>query len=411
MNLTAIREARTAKVAEARNIIATAEAAKRSLSDQESAAFDKLKGDITELESQEARSQFLADAERKQSGTVVAGNGERGMADLERRVSVLRLVQAAVDNKPLTGAEAEYNSEIARRNGRAAQGVYVPMMALERRVGTTSSADDLVGTDHRADQYIPGLRNSLLARRLGVRVLSGLRGNVTIPKHGSSVTAGWVAENAALTPSDMSFSNVSLTPKHVGALSEISRQLVQQSDPSIEQLLRDDMSFAIAQAIDSALIYGGGSNQPDGVIEALGGSANATLGGPTWAEVLEIIRDVETANALGAHSWLLSPGAKATLSATTKVSSDAGAGFLYENGQVGGFPAFTTNQVPVTSNGGGAIFGDWSQVLLGVWSELDLLINPYSETAYTKGNILIRALATCDIAVRHAEAFQYADDV
>ena len=60
---------------------------------------------------------------------------------------------------------------------------------------------------------------------------------------------------------------------------------------------------------------------------------------------------------------------------------------------------------------GGAIFGDWSQVLLGVWSELDLLVNPYSETAYSKGNVLIRAMATCDIAIRHAQAFQYADDV
>ena len=192
MNLKTIREAKAAKVAEARTIVNKADTEKRSLSAEESTAFDKLKGEITDLEAQEARAQFLADAERAQTGTVVAGNGERGLADLERRVSVLRVVQAAVEGKPLSGAEAEYNAEIARRNGRPAQGVYLPMVALEKRVNTTTSGDDLVGTDHRADQYIPGLRNALLARRLGVRVLSGLRGNVTIPKHGTSVTAdGW----------------------------------------------------------------------------------------------------------------------------------------------------------------------------------------------------------------------------
>src|SRR5690606_16562630 len=112
--------------------------------------------------------------------------------------------------------------------------------------------------------------------RLGVRVLSGLRGDVVIPRHGTSVTTGWVAENSGLTPSDMTFANVSLTPHHAGSLSEMSRQLIQQSDPSIEQLLRDDMSYGVAQAIDSALIVGGNSNEPDGVCATLV-SANATL--------------------------------------------------------------------------------------------------------------------------------------
>lgn len=410
MQMQAIREARTAKVQEARSLLATAERENRQLTADESTRFDGLKNAITDLEQQEARQQFLDDAERRQTGTVVHGSAERGLDDLERRVSVLRVVQAATEGKPLTGAEAEFNAEMERRNGRKAQGVYVPMAALEKRVNTTTSADDLVGTDHRADQYIGPLRNSLLARRLGVRVLSGLRGNVTVPKHGTSVTAGWVAENSALTPSDMTFGNATLTPRHVGALSEMSRQLIQQSDPTIESLLRDDLSFQIAQAIDSALIIGGGANEPDGIIATLG-TANGTLAGPTWAEVLEVIESVETANALGSHGWLVNPAAKAKLRATLKVSGDAGAGFLLEGGTLADYAVHTTNQVPSDSSGNSVIFGDWSQVMLGVWSELDILVNPYSETAYTKGNVLIRAMATCDIAIRHPEAFVWADDV
>lgn len=408
MNLKSIREAKAHKTAEARAILAGAE--NRNLTAEESAKFDGLKAEIEQLEQQEARAQFLDDAERRATGTVIAGNGERDLDQLESRVSILKIVQAGMEGRALDGAEAEYNAEIERRNGRKAEGVFVPMRAIERRVNTTTSADDLVGTDHRGDQYIGALRNSLLARRLGVRVLSGLRGNVSIPKHGSSVTAGWVAENSALSPSDMTFDNVGLTPKHVGALSEMSRQLIQQSDPTIESLLRDDMSFQIAQAIDSALIQGGGSNEPDGIIATLG-TANGTLAGPTWAQVLAIIEDVETANALGNHAWLTNPSAKAKLRDTLKVSGDAGAGFLMENGQLGGYAVHTTNQVPSDSGGNFAIFGDWSQVLLGVWSELDILVNPYSETAYSKGNVMIRAMATCDIAIRHEEAFVWADDV
>lgn len=410
MTLKALRERKAAKTTEARALLAKAEGEKRSLTAEECTTFDNLKSEITDLEAQEARAQFLDDAERRQTGTVIAGNGERNLEQLESRVSVLRIVQAAVEGRPLDGAEAEYNAEIARRNGKPAQGVYMPLHAIEKRVGTAASDPELIGTDHRPDQYIGALRNSLLARRLGVRVLSGLRGNVSIPKHGTSTVTGWVADNSALTASDMTFGSVSLTPKHVGALSEVSRQLVQQSDPSIEQLLRDDMSFQIAQAIDSALIQGGGANEPDGVIATLG-TANATLATPSWAEVLAIVAQVESDNALGSHNWITTPAGKATLAGTTKVAADAGAGFLYQSGRMADFPLFATNQVPGDSTGNSIIFGDWSQVLVGIWSELDILVNPYSETAYTKGNVLIRAMATVDIAIRHAEAFAWADDL
>lgn len=410
MSIKAIRERKAAKTTEARALLAKAEGESRQLTADESKTFDTLKAEITDLESQEARAQFLDDAERRQAGTVVAGNGERSLEQLEQRVSLLRVIQAQVDGRPLDGAEAEYNAEIAKRNGRPAQGIYLPMAAIERRVATAASDPELIGTDHRGDQYIGALRNNLLARRLGVRVLSGLRGNVSIPKHGTSTVTGWVADNSALTPSDMAFGNVGLSPKHVGGLSEMSRQLIQQSDPSIEQLLRDDLSFQIAQAIDSALIVGGGANEPDGVIATLG-TPNGTLAGPTWAQVLAIVAQAETANALGSHNWLTTPNGKAALAATTKVSGDAGAGFLYESGRMADFPLFATNQVPSDSNGQGVIFGDWSQVLLGIWSELDILVNPYSETAYTKGNVLIRAMATCDIAIRHEEAFVWANDL
>lgn len=405
-NLVAIREQRAAKVAEARQLLNTAEAAKRELSSDEQTKFNELRAAITDLEGQEARAQFLDDAERRQAGTVVDGGGDRGLEQLETRVSLLRVLQAGVEGRALSGAEAEYNAEITRRNGRAAQGVYMPMRAVEKRTNTAANAGELIGTDHRGDQYIEPLRNALLARRLGVRVLSGLRGNVSIPKHGTSTATGWVADNSALTASDMTFDPVSLAPKHVGALSEASRQLIQQSDPSIEALLREDMAFQIAKAIDGALIAGGGANEPDGVTATLV-AANATLAGPTWAQVLEIVKDVEVANALGAHSWLLTPAAKAKLAGTLKVAGDAGGGYILSGGRIGDHAAYSTNQAPAAS----AIFGDWSQVLLGVWSELDVLVNPYESTAYARGGVMVRAMATCDIAIRHIEAFQWANDV
>src|SRR3546814_2230201 len=98
------------------------------------------------------------------------------------------------------------------------------MSALETRVSTTGSAGALVPTEHRPQDYIQPLRNRLLARRLGVRVLSGLHGNVSIPKHGTGVSTGWVAENSAVPDSTVAPVNVTLTPKHAGGVTEIDRK-------------------------------------------------------------------------------------------------------------------------------------------------------------------------------------------
>jgi hypothetical protein len=51
------------------------------------------------------------------------------------------------------------------------------------------------------------------------------------------------------------------------------------------------------------------------------------------------------------------------------------------------------------------IFGDWSDLLLGYWSELDLLVNPYDSTAYPKGNVLLRGFISMDLKLRHPQSF------
>ena len=230
MTLQEIRERRAVKAAEARAIVNKADCEKRSLTPDESATFDTIKAEIIGLESQEARQQFLDDAERRQAGTVISGNGGDAVSALESRVSLLRVLQAGVEGRSLTGAELEYAQETERRTGRKATGVFVPMRALETRVSTTGSAGELVPTDQRPQDYIQPLRNKLLARRLGVRVLSGLHGNVSIPKHGTGVSTGWVAENSAVPDSDIDPANVTLSPKHAGGVTELSRQLIMQKN-------------------------------------------------------------------------------------------------------------------------------------------------------------------------------------
>lgn len=408
-----VREAKAAKVAEARALVAKAENEKRQLSAEETSQFDKIKGEIESLEGEETRAQFLAEQERRSTGVAIlsAGNGDT-YAQLQAQVNVLDVLRAQVEGRSLVGAAAEYHAETERRTGRKAQGVFVPMSALETRVNTTTTAPELVPTEHRPDQYIQPLRNRLLARRLGVRVLSGLQGNLVIPKHGTGLSVGWVAENAAVPESTLAPDSVSLSPKHAGGVTELSRQLIMQSSPDVEQLVRDEFAYLLAQAIDSALIKGGGPNEPNGVLSTAGVQA-ASLASLSWAAVLAMKLKVEQVNA-DAVNWVMSPEAAAKFSGTEK-STGTGIYLMGDDSRIASIPAYATNQVPdnTTPNPdtGIAILGDWSQVLLGIWSEIDILVNPYAETPYRRGGVLVRAMSTVDVAVRHPEAFVVASDV
>jgi len=409
MTIASLRENRAAKVATMRTLLNTAEGERRSLSPTEQSTFDTLKTDITGLEQQEARAAFLDDAERRSMGSPV---GDKSLTDLHRSVNVLDVIRAQMEGRSLSGAALESHQESERRTGRKAQGVFVPLAALEQRaVNTTATAPELIATNNRADLYIEPFRNNLLARRLGVRVLSGLTGNVSIPKFATGNSAGWVAENSALTtPAAMTFDSVTLAPKHAGGMVEMSRQLIQQSSPDIESLVRNDLSALLAEAIDSALIKGGGSNEPTGVLATVG-IQTANLATLSWANVLAMLQKLDISNASAANI-VASMKVKAKLQGTLKAAGIAG--YLMEGGRMADLPVYFSNQVAEKTgvpNTGKVIAGDWSQVMLGIWSELDILVNPFSETAYSKGNVLVRAMATVDVAVRHPEAFVFAEDV
>lgn len=411
MTLARIRAARAAKVAAARALLTAAETEQRSLTAEQQAQFTTLQNEITALEADESRQVFLDEAERRQAGVPIAGQGGDTYAALQSQVRVLDVLQAAVEGRALSGAAAEYHAETERRTGRKAQGVFIPMAALEQRVNTTGSAPELVPTQHRADLYIQPLRNRLLARKLGVRVLSGLTGNLVVPKHGTGLSVGWVAENSAVPESDLTPDSVALSPKHAGGVAELSRQLIMQGSPDVEQLVRDEFAYMIAQAIDSALIKGGGANEPNGVLSTVG-VQTASLAALNWAAVLAMKLKAEQVNA-EAVNWVMSPDAAAKFAGTEK-SANTGIYLMSDDAKIAGLPAYVTNQVPNEPGApdtGIAILGDWSQVMLGIWSEIDILVNPYADTAYRRGGVLVRAMSTVDIAVRHPQAFVVADDV
>lgn len=79
--------------------------------------------------------------------------------------------------------------------------------------------------------------------------------------------------------------------------------------------------------------------------------------------------------------------------------------------------ALFSNAVPANitkgtgTNLSAIVYGNWSDLLIGYWSAFDLLVNPYESSAYAKGNVQVRAMLTCDIAVRYPQSFAACQDV
>lgn len=405
MKLHEIRQKKAAKVAEARTLLNAAEGENRSLNAAEQAAFDGLKTAITDLEGQEQRAQFVEDAERRTAGEPV----DKSRTDLEGRISIVEAIAAHAENRSLTGALAEYNAE-QKRQGVQAKGVLIPQSLFEKRAAqTTTTAAGIVPEDFRADQFVGLLRNSMVVQSLGARVLPNLRGDVTIPRQATTSTAQWLAEGDALTDSGMTFNSIGLKPKHVGAITELSRQLLQQSNPSIEALVRDDFINVVSLAIDKALIHGNGVKEPEGLLTAATGTG--TLATLSWATVLTVLQGLALKN-ITPNAWLTHPKVATILRKTLR---EAGLpGYLLDNGQLAGVPVAVTNQLAEKAGApakGRMIVGDFSEMIVGTWGSVDILTNPYAEGPYSRGAVQVRILTTCDMVPRREDAFTVIEDI
>ena len=402
MQLHQIREARAAKVNEARSLLASTP----QLNAEGQAKFDKLKSEITALEADEQRAEFLETAERRSLGTPV----HKSVTDLESSISIVDAIAAHAENRSLTGALAEYNQE-QKRQGVQAKGVLIPHSLFEQRAAqTTTTAAGIVPEDFRADQFVGLLRNSMVVRSLGARLLPNLRGDVVIPRQATTSTAQWLAEGDALTDSGLTFNSITLKPRHVGAITELSRQLLQQSNPSIEALVRDDFINVVSLAIDKALIHGDGLKEPEGLLTAATGTG--TLGAPTWAKVMTVLQGLAMKN-ITPNAWLTHPEVATKL--RSMLTTDGLPGWMLDdNGRLAGIPVAVTSQLvkkagtPAT---GRMIVGDFSEMIVGTWGSVDILTNQYAAGPYSRGAIQVRILTTCDMVPRREDAFTVIDDV
>jgi len=363
-----------------------------------------------------------------------AGNAELGLSKREvKRYSFLRVAQYLADPNPRTAEAAGFELEVARaaqaKHSRSANGVLIPWEVLGfnraaetpgQVVGTFGDGGALVGTDRLDAQFIDLIRNRSAFLNSGLTVLSGLEGNVEIPKKLSSSQYYFVGENAEVANSKLTFGLVNMIPRTIGVRVPISRRMMIQSSPDVENLVRLDTAESVALGMDYTTGYGTGSNgQPLGIINTTGigsvtlggGTAKAfptTLGGDgstthncgDWADYVDLETELAIDNLdAGSMRYIGNSVVRGALKQTLRASSAGSDYIMTDAGTVNGYQFTVSNQMQLND----VLFGNFADCVVGMWSGLDVVVDPYTQSA--SGQVILTVHQDFDVAVRRPQSF------
>ena len=353
---------------------------------------------------------------------------EVGLNEKQRgQYSFLNAIRAASSGDwSKAGLEREISNEIASRSGKEARGFYLPMDIgwgqRDQTVGTNSQGGFLKGTDHLGNEFIGEVYANSVVASLGGRVMTGLQGDIAIPKLSASVTnTAFVAEGSAPSEGAGVFAQVTMAPKTLATYVDYTRKLALQSDPSVEQILRNDIVQTMAAKIDQVALNGGGSNEPSGILQESDTNvvAIATNGGAvTYAKVVDMEAAIASDNALtGTLNFATTPGVQGAMRQIPRQGSGVEGNFiLNDSNSILGHNVTVSTNVPSNLTKGSTsgtchalILGDFSQVMMGFWSGVDVVVD--SSTLSTSGGTRIAFFQDVDVAVRIPNAFAAIKDI
>lgn len=342
-----------------------------------------------------------------------------GLSDQEvRRFSLFRAARALLPtasqaDRDAAAFEFECSRAAEKQYGKEAQGILIPQDVLDRAFNAggaantptgATSGQNLVATNHYAGSFIEMLRNRTTIMRLA-HVMGGLVGNVEVPKQTGGATAYWVGEGEDATEGTPVIGQIGLNPHSVAAYTDITRRLMLQSTPDAEGIVRRDLVTAMALAIDKAGYYGtGASNQPRGLKNYTGINAVEFAGTqPTYAELVAMETAIAADNAdVNSMAYVVNAVARGAAKTTPKFASGTDAGVIWEpGGTLNGYRTEVTNQLV----DGDVFFGNFADLIVGMWGGLDMTVDPYSLSK--SGGTRIVVFQDVDFVVRRTESFAY----
>jgi HK97 family phage major capsid protein len=377
---------------------------------------------------------FVIRGNFKEAKPVETTTPELGLNKKEKEeYSFLRAIRTLASKEPLTGLEREASDAHAKLIGRQCGGLefFIPQDIMRGAAFNRGISPDQLRSlnfsneqtralftnvyagagafvqDMQFGSMIELLRNQMAVVRMGARSLSGLKGNVPIPRQTGGATASWLAEDATATATQQTVGQLNLTPHKLMAATAYTQQLLIQSSIDIENFVRQDLMAVIALKRDLAAINGSGvAGEPLGILNTGDLSTSVTLSAAqsmTYANAVQFETNVSIQNAAqGKLGYLTTPTVKGNAKLIAEISS-TNSNPVWKNDQVNGYQAFATNQVPTATS---VIFGNFDDLILADWSDTSVLVDPYSLSLQSQIRVVMQMY--CDNGIRHTKSFSVA---
>ena len=364
----------------AEDLISIAEKELRKLNDKENDELNSIKKEIADLDNE------IKNIENRNTKT------NKVMA----KFSLLKAINDVANNRQLDERAQEVVSNgIAemRKAGQSFTGQIVLPMEMRSDIKATVAT---AGQENVAEDklgILEPLRANLVLVNAGASYMTGLIGDVSIPVYSGS-NVGWAGEVSTASDGAGTFSEVTLSPKRLTAYIDVSKQFLIQDSNSAEEMLKRDIVAAISNKLEATILgsEAGSNTQPAGLFNGVVADSAAV----TYKDIVYMEKDLEDANVMGNIKFIVSPSAKADLKTTEKGNTD---NFLMEGNELNGYPVMCTSAV----TGKGVIMANWSDLVIGQWGGIDLVVDPYTQAANGKVRLVINAYF--DAKPRRTEAF------
>ena len=376
-------------------------AGKDDLTDDETRSMEGLDKEYRQNEAKYRAALISEDEERKEAGEELETRDAKEWSQMMDRFEVRQVALALDEGRALDGATKEIVDELRAAGGY--QGIPLPLAALEQRAGETVSAD--LFSPKATRNIIGRIFPNSVASKLGVASVNIPQGTAEWPVATAGAVTGWQADELSDVGAATAYQTTEATvspDNTLGAQMVITRKSLKQTGQGLENAVRQDMSAAIAVALDNAIINGtGATGQPLGIVPGAVTygitSTDMSAAAPDWAAFrAEIIAFME-ANAITDPSqvklafppaiWgdmddtLISGTAVSELDRMTK----HGVSPVLANQLTAGSAILTT-----TVNGVAPAF-------VGMWGAVDMIRDPYTRAA--SGQLVLTGLVTADVTV------------
>lgn len=301
--------------------------------------------------------------------------------------------------------EFEISQEAQKRSGIIAQGVLVPFDVFARDLTVAGTNGVTVSTGMGG--LIDLLKNKSAVMQLA-EILPGLVGNVSFPKKISSMTVSKLIEGQSTTNSDIGLDELVMSPSRFGGSGVYSKQLLHQSSIAIENMIRNDLLGEIGLKIDMEAVLKILAETGVGLV-SIGDNGGAIAN----SHIVDMETEISVDNAdVGRLAYLMNARTRGFLKKTPVTSGNPK--MILDGMELNGYGYQVSNQLPANltkgtgTNLSALIFGNFQDLLVGLWGGIDLTVDPYSLSK--EGKISIVADQFADVGVRRAESFAVLKD-